>query len=193
MNPAPAGLMSPLYRTTPSNLRFSGQVGTNKSEAWSSKSSLNGETGSTNFDIRHTITFNSTDETIFPHLSSDLNLLGAGNYRVFGCGGGYRTGTEKQKNLKLTGEYDYGFWNVDAKVKSGISRVVSLKDARCPNFTLTMRGKFRPSFKPRPAPGPSRHLYFEETKMTKTTIFAPASGNKKSRMRKSRILPSKPI
>ncbi len=112
------------------NLRFSGQVGTNKSEAWSSNSSLNGETGNTNFDIRHTITFNSTDDPIFPHLSSDRNLLDAGNYRVFGYSGGYRTETDKQKNLKLTGEYDYGFWNVDAKVKSGISRVVSLKDAR---------------------------------------------------------------
>ncbi|WP_165390721.1 TonB-dependent receptor [Pseudoduganella lutea] len=116
-------------------LRFTGQLGTNRSEAWSTNASINGETGNGNFDNRHTITFNTTDDPMFPQLSSDRNLLDPNLYRVFGYSGGYRTETDKQKNIKLVAEYDYGFWNVEAKLKTGLSRAVSTKDSR--QFTTT--------------------------------------------------------
>lgn len=122
------------WRAT-SDLRFSGQIGANRSEAWSSNSTVSADSGNANFDNRNTITFNSTEDPMFPRLSTDRNLLDASLYRVFGYSGGYRTETDKQRNAKLVGEYDYEFWNVEAKLKSGISRAVSIKDAR--QFTTT--------------------------------------------------------
>ncbi|MES3022477.1 MAG: TonB-dependent receptor [Pseudomonadota bacterium] len=111
-------------------LRFVGQVGTNQSDAWNSNSSVTGDSGSGNFDNRHTITFNTTADPMFPQLSTDRNLLDPTLFRNFGYAGGYRTESDKQTNLKLVAEYDYGFWNVEAKLKTGISHAVSTKDAR---------------------------------------------------------------
>ncbi len=116
-------------------LRFTGQIGSNKSEAWNSNSTMTGDSGALNLDNRHAITFDSTEDPMFPRLATDRNLLDPTLYRVFSYSGGYRTETDKQKNIKLIAEYDYGFWNVEAKLKTGISRGESIKDAR--QFTTT--------------------------------------------------------
>lgn len=128
------GTINAKWRAT-DRLRFTGQIGSNKSDAWNSNSNVTGDSGAGNTDNRHTITFNTTGDPMFPNLSTDRNLLDATLFRNFGYTGGYRTESDKQKNIKLVAEYDYGFWDVEAKLKTGISRAVSTKDAR--QFTTT--------------------------------------------------------
>ena len=115
------------YRVN-NELRFTGQIAANESKAWRSTSTvtLDGNSAGT----RHTITFNTTRDAMFPDIKTDRNMLDPMLYDVMGySGGSYQTETDKQKTLRLGMQYDYGFWDVEARLKMGLSQVKSTKVA----------------------------------------------------------------
>lgn len=115
------------YRVN-NELRLTGSVAVNKSDAWRTGGTISADMADP--ARRHTITFNTTKDAMFPDLSTDRDLLDPLNYNTFTySGGNYQTEIDKQKTLRLGMQYDYGFWNIDAKLKAGVSQVTSTKIA----------------------------------------------------------------
>ena len=115
------------YRVS-ENLRLTGQFTTSTSVAWRSNATMTAD--ALDPAVRHTITFNTVSDPLFPDVSTDRNLLDPHNYTSFGYSGSYASETDKQKTGKLVADYDYGFGAVQAKLKVGLSQVQSTKLAR---------------------------------------------------------------
>jgi len=107
------------------DLRLNGSVAINQSDAWRSDATVTLDGSDAAF--RHTITFNTTHDAMFPDLSTDRDLLDPKIYNSMTYSGSYRTETDKQKTVRLGLQYDYGFWGIDAKLKTGLSQVASTK------------------------------------------------------------------
>ncbi len=114
------------YRVT-NDLRFTGSLAVNESKAWRSGATVSLD--ATDPAYRHTITFNTTNDAMFPSIATDRNLLDPQIYSAMTYSGNYQTETDKQKTVRLGMQYDYSFWNVEARLKMGLSNVESTKIA----------------------------------------------------------------
>ena len=83
--------------------KLTGQLTTSTSDAWRNDATLNASGLDAN--IRHTISFNTLNDVLYPQLTTDRNLLDRTNYTTFGYTGSYRTETDKQKTGRLVADY----------------------------------------------------------------------------------------
>ncbi|MES3020233.1 MAG: TonB-dependent receptor [Pseudomonadota bacterium] len=114
------------YKLT-DKLRLTGQLAVNSSFAWRNSATTTAE--AFDADKRHDLTLDTSDP-LFPNLSSNRDLLDRNLYTNFVYSGQYLTEKDKQKIIKLAADYDYGFWDVEGRVKVGLSQVESGKQAR---------------------------------------------------------------
>jgi iron complex outermembrane recepter protein len=75
----------------------------------------------------HEITFNSTDDPLFPTLSTNRNLLDPTIYNELLLSGVTFDETDKQFAAKLMLDWDYEFGSVEGKLRLGVSSVEATK------------------------------------------------------------------
>lgn len=155
------------YRVS-DKMRLTGQIGANKSEAWRSDATMTAE--GLDAASRHTITFNTTDDAMYPDLSTDRDLLDPKIYTSFGYNGSYRTETDKQQVAKLVMDYDYEFGGVEARLKVGLSRVESTKEARSFTTGNLLNGLTIPGVGLYSAATPAQRVAFAQSKLIQNEL-----------------------
>ncbi|MES3020247.1 MAG: TonB-dependent receptor [Pseudomonadota bacterium] len=114
------------YKVT-DKLKLSGQISASNSVAWRNQTTITAE--GLDAASRHEVSFDTTD-ALFPSISSNRNLLDPKIYTSFSGQGFDRSETDKQRTFKLVGDYDWGFGDVEARLKVGVGSVKSTKLAR---------------------------------------------------------------
>jgi iron complex outermembrane recepter protein len=75
----------------------------------------------------HTITFNTTDDPLFPTLSTDRNLLDPTIYNELLLSGVTFEESDKQFAVKMMLDWDYEFGSIEGKLRFGVSSVEATK------------------------------------------------------------------
>jgi len=108
--------------------KLTGQLTTSKSDAWRNDATLNASGLDAN--VRHTLTFDTGADVLYPSIKTDRDLMDRQNYTTFSYTGSYRTETDKQKTGRVVADFKTDWKDVEINAKFGASSVVSTKIAK---------------------------------------------------------------